>query len=124
VTLPEQMINRWQNRTEPGPGQGTVYWHMLMRDHPEVVDLARQVRQRLSGFTGLHFTPLERLHLTTLVAGPSDEFSAAQLPQMIQTAAQLLADTPPATVTLSRIGADHRGSRPGAAQPHDPRQRP
>jgi hypothetical protein len=56
VTLPEQMINRWQNRAEPAPGQGTVYWHMLMHDHPEVAGLARQARQRLSGFTGLHFT--------------------------------------------------------------------
>jgi 2'-5' RNA ligase len=104
VTLPDQMINRWQNRAEPAPGQGTVYWHMLMHDHPEVAELARQARQRLSGFTGLHFTPLEKLHLTTLVAGPSEEFSKARLRQTIETAAQLLADTPPVTVTLSRIG--------------------
>ncbi len=104
MTLPDQMTNRWQNRAEPGPGQGTVYWHMLMRDHPEVAGLARQARQRLSGFSGLHFTPLEWLHLTTLVAGPSDEFSESQLQKMIHTAGQLLADTPPVTVTLGRIG--------------------
>jgi 2'-5' RNA ligase len=104
VTLPQQMTDRWQDRPEPGPGQGTVYWHMLMRDHPEVADLASQARQRLSGFTGLHFTPLERLHMTTLMAGPAEEFSAGQLQQMIRTAGRLLADTPPVTVTLGRIG--------------------
>ena len=104
MTLPEQMTDRWQNRPEPGPGEGTVYWHLLMRDHPEVADLARQARQRLAGFSGLHFTPLEWLHMTTFVTGPADQFSAGQLQQMIQTAGQLLADTPPITVTLGRVG--------------------
>lgn len=104
MTLPEQMTDRWQDRPEPGPGEGTVYWHMLMHDHPKVADLARQARQRLSGFSGLHFTPLPWLHLTTLVAGSADEFSAGQLQQMIQIAGQLLADVPPVTVTLGRIG--------------------
>lgn len=104
MTLPDQMTNRWKNRAEPGPGQGTVYWHMLMRDHPEVADLARLARHRLSGFTGLHFTPLEWLHVTTLIAGPADQFSDTQLQQMIQTAGQHLAKTPPVAVTLGRIG--------------------
>lgn len=81
-----------------------MYWHMLMRDHPEVADLARQARQRLAGFSGLHFTPLEWLHMTMFVTGPADQFSAGQLQQMIQTAGQLLADTPPITVTLGRVG--------------------
>lgn len=103
MTLPDQMTNRWQNRAEPRPGQGTVYWHILMRGHPEVADLAREARQRLSAFSGLHFTPLPWLHLTTLVAGPASEFSEGQLQKMVQVAGRLLADTPPVTVTLSRI---------------------
>jgi 2'-5' RNA ligase len=81
-----------------------LYWHVLMRDHPEVADLARQARQRLARFSGLHFTPLNWLHMTTLVAGPADDFSPSQLQQMIQTAGQLLAETAPVTATLGRIG--------------------
>jgi 2'-5' RNA ligase len=104
MTLPDQMTDRWQNRDEPAPGQGVLYWHMLMRDQPEVADLARQARKRLAGFRGLHFTPLNWLHMTTLVAGPAGNFSLSQRQQMIQTAAELLADTPPVTATVGRIG--------------------
>ena len=50
-------------------------WHMLMRDYPEVVDLARHAQQRLAGFDGLHMTPLHWLHVTTLLAvGPAVDF--------------------------------------------------
>ena len=28
--------------------KGVVSWHMLMRDYPEVVDLARRAQQRLA----------------------------------------------------------------------------
>jgi len=42
------MTDRWQNRPEPPPGEGVVSWHMLMRDYPEVVDLARRAQQRLA----------------------------------------------------------------------------
>ena len=47
MSLPDQMTDRWQNRPEPAPGEAVVSWHMLMRDYPEVVDLARQAQQRL-----------------------------------------------------------------------------
>jgi len=63
MSLPDQMIDRWENRPEPPPGGGVVSWHMLMRDHPEVVYLARQAQQRLAGFDGLHMTPLAWLHI-------------------------------------------------------------
>jgi hypothetical protein len=26
TTLPAQMIDRWHNRAEPGPGESDVYW--------------------------------------------------------------------------------------------------
>jgi hypothetical protein len=39
MSLPDQMTDRWQHRPEPVPGEGVVSW--LMRDYPEVVDLAR-----------------------------------------------------------------------------------
>ena len=103
TALPAQMIDRWHNRAEPGPDESTVYWHMLMKDHPQVVDLARDAQQRLARFPGLHMTPLERLHMTTLVAGPADHFSQDQLRQMIKAASAILADTPAVTVTVGGI---------------------
>ena len=74
MSLPDQMTDRWENRPEPPPGEGVVSWHMLMRDYPRVVDLARQAQQRLAGFDGLHMTPLAWLHATTLLAGPAADF--------------------------------------------------
>ena len=52
MSLPDQMTARWRNRPEPAPGERVVSWHMLMRDYPEVVDLARRAQQRLAGFDG------------------------------------------------------------------------
>jgi hypothetical protein len=81
-----------------------VSWHLLMRDYPEVVELARQAQQRLAGFDGLQMTPLRWLHVTMLLAGPAADFSPKnKLRQMTQTAADLLADTPAAAVTLGQI---------------------
>jgi hypothetical protein len=97
------MIDRWHNRAEPRPGEGTVYWHMLMNDHPPVVDMAQGVQQRLARLPGLHMTPLERLHMTTLLAGPSDHFSEDQLRQMIKIASAMLSKTPAITVTVGGI---------------------
>ena len=53
-----------------------------MRDYPQVGELASQARQRLAPFTGLHMTPPEWLHMTTLVAGPADQFTDQQMQQM------------------------------------------
>ena len=103
MSLPDQMTDRWQNRPEPPPGEGVVSWHMLMRDYPEVVDLARQAQQRLAGFDGLHMTPLAWLHVTTLLAGPAADFPPDKLRQMTEIAADLLATTNPATVTLGQV---------------------
>ncbi|MEV3925764.1 2'-5' RNA ligase family protein [Actinomadura coerulea] len=101
--LPTRMINRWQNRKEPGPGQGTLYWHILVGDHPEARELAHTAQKRLAGFHGLHMTPTEWLHITTLVVGPTDEITPDQLREMLVTTSGLLTALPPVTVTLSRI---------------------
>jgi 2'-5' RNA ligase len=103
TTLPARMTNRWHNRHEPQPGEGTLYWHILMKDHPQVINLARAAQQQLTQFPGLHLTPLGWLHITTLIAGPADRFSDDQLQQMIKIASRLLADTPPITVTVGGI---------------------
>jgi hypothetical protein len=103
TALPTQMIDRWEHRADQAPGQDVVYWHVLMRDHPEVIALARHAQQRLATFPGLHMTPLKWLHMTTMVAGPAERFTPGQLDRMAETAAKLLADVPPITVTLGRI---------------------
>src|SRR5437764_13723272 len=103
TAMPAQMANRWQHRPEPAPGEGTVYWHVLMRDYPQAIDLARQAQQRLSPFGGLHMTPLEWLHITAMVAGPADSLTSDQLDQMAQAAAGLLAGLPPVQITLGRV---------------------
>jgi 2'-5' RNA ligase len=103
MTLPEQMTNRWARRRDPGPGEQTLYWHVLMRDYPDVGNLAQHARDQLSAFDGLHMTPPDCLHMTTLVAGPVKRFSPEQQQQMIQTASDQLADVPPVTVSLGRI---------------------
>jgi 2'-5' RNA ligase len=103
MSLPDQLIDRWQNRPEPPPGEGVVSWHLLMRDYPEVVDMAGRAQQRLAGFDGLHMTPLRWLHITTLLGGPAADFSPDDLGRMTETAADLLASTPPAAITLGQV---------------------
>ena len=82
MTLPENMIDRWARRHDPAPGERTLYWHVLMANYPEVGDLACQAADRLARFTGLHMTPPDRLHTTTLVVGPAEHVTDQQLQQM------------------------------------------
>lgn len=103
TALPTWMTDRWQHRSDPAAGEGTVYWHMPMNDHPLVISVASDAQHRLASFAGLHMTPLGRLHITTMVAGPASSFTVGQLDQMASTAAGLLADTPPITVSLGRV---------------------
>ncbi|GGQ05937.1 2'-5' RNA ligase [Actinomadura coerulea] len=101
--LPTRMINRWENREEPGPGRGTLYWHILVGDHAEARDLAKTAQKRLAGFQGLHMTPTEWLHITTLVVGSTDEITTMQQQDMLAAASELLAEIAPIDVTLGRI---------------------
>jgi 2'-5' RNA ligase len=102
--LPERMENRWSSaRGDTAPGDGTVYWHMLLGDDAEVRDLAALARARLSGFDGLHFTPDEWLHITTLAAGPRDKFSDSRLAEMSKATEEALSGWDPRPVTFGRI---------------------
>jgi 2'-5' RNA ligase len=96
-------IDRRQERAEPAPGQGLVYWHMLLGDHPEVVAIAQTAQQRLSRFSGLHMTPLKWLHMTTMIAGSSDEITDEKLQQLAEVASKLLSQTPLITVTFGKV---------------------
>jgi len=97
------MTNRWESRTEPEPGQGRLYWHILFRDQPQVAGIASIGQEKLGGFHGLHFTPREWLHITTLVPGLADEFTPSKVESMIAHARQLLSEFPAIQVTLGRV---------------------
>jgi 2'-5' RNA ligase len=101
--LPAEMIDRWEDRSEPTPGEGLIYWHMLVGTDPGVIALAREARRNLAPFTGLHLTPYPWLHMTTLIAGSASEISRVQIRQMAATAGRRLADVPPITVTVGKI---------------------
>jgi 2'-5' RNA ligase len=117
--MPAQMADRWEHRKEPEPGQGQLYWHMLLRDHPDVQALVQAGQGRLAGFGGLHFTPVLWLHMTTVVVGAADEFSADQIEDMIGQARRALARIPPITITFGKIlyhpEAVMLGTRPAGA---------
>ena len=62
--LPDRLVDRWEHRAEAPSGGGMVYWHVLLGNHPQVQELAREAQERLSGFAGLHMTPLQWVHIT------------------------------------------------------------
>ena len=101
--LPSQMANRWESRVEPKAGQGKLYWHILFNDQPQVRALASAAQERLAGFPGLHFTPKQWLHMTTMTVGFSEDFTATETSQMIILTRGLLSRLSPITVTFGRV---------------------
>jgi 2'-5' RNA ligase len=97
------MINRWENRLEPKPGQGRLYWHILLGNQPPVCALAAKAQSKLAEFPGLHFTPQRWLHVTTLALGPAENFTSAHIADITNSTCQLLSKVPPITITLNRI---------------------
>ncbi|MCW2914702.1 MAG: hypothetical protein JWN52_2770 [Actinomycetia bacterium] len=117
--MPVDMADRWADRREPAPGEGLLYWHILLHDHPPVQALARRAQDRLPAFPGLHLVPSKWLHITTLVVGPTDAITAEQADSMVAEAARLLAGIPPINVRFGRIlyhpQAVMLGVKPGRA---------
>jgi 2'-5' RNA ligase len=101
--LPVRMADRWQDRADPGPGEAQLYWHILMRDQPQVRALAAVARQRLSGFTGLHFTPEQWLHMSVLRVGLTAELAHTEIDAMVTQARRSLQQMSPVTVTLGQV---------------------
>ena len=101
--MPAEFTDRWRDRAEPAPGESLVYWHMLVAGYPAEVAMAREAQLRLAPFGGLHMTPLKWLHMTTLIAGPADQISSADIEHMTDSASRHLANTAPITVTLGKI---------------------
>lgn len=101
--LPEQMADRWSGRPMLPAGQGRLYWHVLLGDHPGVRAQASEARKRLVGLPGLDLVPHEWLHLTVLVAGLTEKITASQVDAMVAEAGRLLARVRPITVTLEQL---------------------
>ena len=85
------------------PGQGQLYWHVLLGDQPQVVATVREVQSRLAGFNGLDPTPHRWLHITVLMAGLTRDIAPEQRQRMVTEATRLLQRVPPIVVRLSRM---------------------
>ena len=101
--LPTEFIDRWEHRDEPGPGEGLIYWHMLLGDNPDVVALVTEAQGRLAAFGGLHMTPLKWLHMTALIAGSADDLTDDQIQELAVIASHHLAKIPPIPVTFGKV---------------------
>ncbi|MFI2229056.1 2'-5' RNA ligase family protein [Nocardia testacea] len=101
--MPTQMRNRWDGRPETPPGHGIIYWHMLMKYHQQVCDTAVEAQKVLDNFSGLHMTPREWLHITTYIAGSTEEIARDQMLTMVSSAQDSLRDVAPISVTVERI---------------------
>lgn len=97
------MTNRWESRAEPKPAQGRLYWHILFRNQPQVAALASMGQEKLAGLHGLHFTPREWLHITTMVPGLAEQFTSSQIENMIDRARRLLSHFPSIQITLGKV---------------------
>jgi 2'-5' RNA ligase len=97
------MTNRWESRAEPESGQGRLYWHILFKNQPQVAAIASIGQEKLAGLHGLHFTPQEWLHITTLVPGLADQFTSSQVESMITHARRLLSRFPSFQITLGKV---------------------
>jgi 2'-5' RNA ligase len=97
------MVNRWESRAEPQAGQGKLYWHILFSDVSPVQALVSVAQERLAPFGGLHFTPRQWLHMTTLVVGLTEDFTATETRQMVAFARELLADISPIVISFGKV---------------------
>jgi len=97
------MRNRWESRSAPGPGQAQLYWHILMRDQPQVCALAAVARRRLAAIAGLHAVPEQFLHLSMLRVGLAVDLPQAALGDMVARARAGLAASGPVTADLGPV---------------------
>src|SRR5262245_5613443 len=101
--LPTRMRSRWSSRTEPEPGRGTIYWHLLMHSYPQACAAAMEAQEILASFPGLHITPRRWLHVTALVVGSTDEVTINQMSVKVSEAQRLLRDIAPIPVTIGKV---------------------
>jgi 2'-5' RNA ligase len=80
-----------------------LYWHILLGDSPQIRELASIAREKLASFSGLHFTPKRWLHVTTLAVGLVEEFTEAEIGDMVGRARGFLSGIPPVRILLGKI---------------------
>lgn len=102
--LPRNLTDRWrEGRGAAGPGSGTLYWHVLLGEDPQLRNVAQEAQSRIGRFRGLHMTPLEWMHLTVLIAGPADQLPDQARARMLSIARASLSGTGPINVEFSRV---------------------
>jgi 2'-5' RNA ligase len=101
--LPKRMIDRWECRTDLEPGQGQLYWHIFVGGHPQVRALVSMAQRRLATFSGLHFTPLRWLHITTFTPGAAIRLTPPEIEDLAAHVRQLASNIPAITISLGRI---------------------
>lgn len=101
--FPQELVDRWQDRSENGPGESTVYWHILLGDNAGLRSVAEKAYVRLAKFPDLHRTPLRWLHITTLIAGSVNEIGDSGMSGMLAQARRLLSNTAPIKITFGRV---------------------
>lgn len=97
-----RFTGRWDNPSRPSY-EDAVCWHLLLGGDEAVQAAAAVARHRLAGFTGLHMTPPQWLHVTVLRAGTTDQVTPEDMSRMLARAQAHLARTAPVTVTLGRV---------------------
>ena len=101
---PVKLTDRWRDGRGAGePGPGTLYWHVLLGDDPQLVAVAQTAQSRIAHFPGLHLTPLQWLHLTVLIAGPASQVTDLARNEMLAIARSSLAGIKPISVDFSRV---------------------
>lgn len=103
IPVPTTMRDRWRDRAEKPVGSGTVYWHVLMRDHPAVVEAANEAQNRLVDFPGLHRTPREWFHMTVYVASATEEIRSDSLGALLARSQEAVKGIHPVPVTARRV---------------------
>ena len=108
--LPEQFTGRWRDgRGSADPDHGLLWWLVLLGSDAQLRSAAQAAQSRISHFPGLHMTPLRWLHLTVLIAGPTDQISEHARNEMLAIARSSLSATRPITIELSKIFYDAEG---------------
>jgi len=98
------MRDRWASRAEPGAGQGTIYWHVLMDRYPQARAAATTAQTALRGLPGLHMTPEAWLHMTLFVVGPTDDIGTPDhFADMITNVRAAVHDIKPIDVSVGQI---------------------
>jgi 2'-5' RNA ligase len=116
--FPVQMENHWVAQPGEDPTRTQLIWFLRLGDHPVVAELAGIAQARLTGIGGLDLVPREWLHMTTLIAGFSNDITVDQADAMARHARQLLAGTEPIRLRLGRI-LYHPRAIMLDARPHD-----